>query len=393
MSRWIRWFCIVTLCLMFLWHPPVTQAGTPCSDFSAERIEYTTQLSPEIPRQRSQDANQVFYEQRMLVRFKPGWAVLLAGSADGQADIVIDDILEIKVQDTSRSWSHDFRTPDHQAIMPLPPQDITHLFAEAPGVSLTSVQVQAKDVLAPEYRASELWLIVWRACVPTPTPAPPTKTPAPTLTGTPTATDTVPAMPTDTTLPPTPIPTWTWTPEPTITLEPTATPTMTASIAVPDPPAAHAASTQPELLVPWRMMLGMSLLLLSGLGLIVWQMTARARRPRGLVEIYLAESGEFVANYVLQQLRKVVLTVGAKGDIWLPDLANSGPVARIYTRRDGGERVTLLDLLAETDANTVLQTIEVYDGLRLTFPPYVLTYQQQVEEIPRTVTQQEQNYV
>lgn len=354
MAGYARRLLIVLLPFTFLWNAPAAQAGAPCSDFSSDRIVNTIQLSPEIPRQQSQGTGEIFYEQRMLVVFEPGYGVLLAGSADGQAEIVTDDILEIKVKDTGQSWTHDFRTPDHQAIVPLPPQDITHLFSEVPGVSLAAIQVQAQDLLGPEYRASELWLIVWQMC-------------------TPTATSTATLLPST----PTPILTHTWTPEPTAT---------------PVPPLIDADPAEPASPLPWRMMLGSSLLFLGGVGFLFWQMMARARRPHGLVEIYQAESGEFVARYVLQQLRKAVLTVGPQGDIWLPERADSTPVARIYTQRDGGDRVTMLDLLSEADPTIVLQTIEAYDGLRVTFSPYVLIYQQ-VEETSRTIIEQEHNYV
>ena len=102
----LRWIYVVCMVLAAFWNPSVAQAGGPCRDFSPESIINTIQLAPEIPRQPSKGADRVFYEERTLVVYKPGMGVLLAGSADGRAEIVIDDLLEIKgdLQDIGKNF-------------------------------------------------------------------------------------------------------------------------------------------------------------------------------------------------------------------------------------------------------------------------------------------------
>lgn len=382
MSRYLKWFCIAWLTLGSLWTPLVAQAGAACDEFSSDRIIKAIQLSPEIPRQPSRAVDQVFQEEWVSVLFEPGMRARLAGSRDGLAPTVVDDHLSVYVQATGQMYELDFRDPARTAIVPAGPQSLDAVFAGVKGV--TDVSYQARDLMGPEYRSSEVWLIVWQGCAPTPTPLP-TQTPTPAPTDTPVPTDTAP--------PPTPTATATWTPTPTATIAPTETPTKLAVIVTIAPPATETVSNQSPFPWSWRTLAGVGLLLLSGLGVVVWQIGASARRPNGVIEVSVAESGEFLARYLLRRLRKAVLTVGRQGDIWLPDSVVASPVARIYTRREGGEQVTMVDKLSAADPDQVEQTIELYNGMRLNFYPYVLTYQQAVVETAPTTVQQEQTYV
>lgn len=377
MTRYAHSQFVFLLYLVVAIFQPVwrVHADDSCAEFSPDRVVNTIQLSPAIPREASKGVDQVFYEQRLLVPFEAGMAVFLSGRQE-LAPVIVDDYIKIDVHANGQSFKHDFRNSDHTAIVPLDPVDLS---AQFDGInSVTEISFQSRDLMLPEYRSSEIWLIVWQRCTPTPEP---------TETDTPTATATFTPLPTDTPIPPTFTATVTWTPEPTATITPMPTATYT-EIAVIEAPVN---ATGPPL--PWRVITGIGFLLLGTLAIVAWQLGAQARRPRGVFEVFEVETGAFFARYVLPQLGKAVVMVGAQGDVFLPELAISSPVARIYTRSEAGQRVTMVDLLAEADPNIVLQSIEAYDGLRLNFSPYVLLYQQQVAADLHYTIAKEQSYV
>lgn len=371
-TRFLRTTITTALAFCLLTAPQTVAAQSECYDnlVTSEQIVNQIQLSPTIPVRRGSGANQIIHEARVLVPYEKGMHVYVAGSADGHGNLVTDDVVEINVMDTGAAWTHDFRTGPNRAIQSIPPQDVTYLFKGESGVNIVSFQVvyQARNVLPPEYRSSEYWLVLWRECVEEEDVVIATATPR---------------MPTSTaTMPPataTPvIATATIVPEATAThlATPTLAPTATE---IPVPLADEATwewliSKWPSMAPTWAIPVAV-LFLLALLGLMARSPTASQFGPDERCDIFESGTGEYMDTYYLAQMNKDDISIGKNGDIWLPALPGSTPVARIYSKGKGDQKATVMDLLSESNPNQVGHSLELYDGFQISFDPaYVVTY-------------------
>lgn len=158
----------------------------------------TRQLTQEIPERVSSTPNAgVFYLDAVFTPpLQQSQRVLLSGSEIGSG-FVVDDILNLEVIPGNQSRTWDFRSSDWMQIIPIEqPADITNLFLPDRYHMITATM---QDVLTPNYRTSDLWLLTYSPCD--------------WLTATPASTETHVATP----LPPTEPTTATRTPVPTVT--------------------------------------------------------------------------------------------------------------------------------------------------------------------------------
>lgn len=378
MNLKMRWSVVfISLVLSLCTRPQIINAGGPCKPnlVSSNQITAQIQLSPKIERKRS-GSNQIIHQSSVLVPYKKGMRVRLAGSANGRAPMVTDDAIEVKVENTGVIWAHDFRTGPNKAIESMPPQNLNDLFESDSEKQLEVYEVTftSRDLLAPEYRSSEYWLVLWTWCVEetptveaTDTPVVPSSTPTTTSTHTSTPTDTPSptAAATDT-----PTLMHTETPTSTPTALPTSTPTATSlSVA----PVVSSSSGIPIMIwwVPVGLALGFG-------GTMLWW---RYSQPRTLLTGKLSQNieGRWERDHDLDVLGLSSITIG-KGDgvdIALMHLPYEGVVARVIadaTARDAEVQVRV-EIMDPLNPELVLESSPLRNGRELTFGPYTLAYQ------------------
>ena len=386
----VRTGITISLAICLLAIPDIVSAKEPCYNdlISTEQVFSKVQLSPQIPHQNSSEANQIIYESRVLVPFREGMHVLLTASADGRdnGELVTDDAVKIHVKDTNQVWDHDFRTGPNGAIQAIPPVDLTYLFKDEPGVSLVSFHVmyQATNVLAPESRSSEYWLIVWKDCI--------DDEPLDTVTATPVVSAPTPAQFARLETPSTPSATATATQIVAATSTVETTFVESSSLNVNRATLAQALSNWLTSLPRWA--IGMVIgFLLAIVGVALWAPFASNYRAEECIEVRDAISGKLLDTCWLAQMRHKVVTIGANDDIWLPDLQSPHPVAKIYSRGRGADRTLMMDIFSEVDPMQVQHTVELYDGFQVRFgSAYLLTYVNQQAESNEQEHAKEQNY-
>ncbi|MCB0127947.1 MAG: hypothetical protein KDE58_37035 [Caldilineaceae bacterium] len=334
-------------------------------------------LIPEITEQSSSNIERDFYTTTLSIEFRPGQLAILSSSPDGQDPTRADDRFWIQASPSGNEWSHDYRNAARTQIVPLPPQDISHLFV----AGTNTLTVSVTDLIGPKYSAQPFYLVLFDTC-PTPTP-----------TVSPTATATAVPSATATPVPPTTTPIHTATPviqlvvitaTPSDTPLPTFTPvspTLTATATLMPLPAERSEMTDFLANMTQWMLVGF-LLSIGGTGL--WWWAARVQ-PCLAGEIDVYQDGQYVTTYDLATMKKEVVTIGKHGDVLLPDLMDESPVARIKLSEDEGavHHVAIIEQHSPYNAEDVLETTILTDGYELTVGPYRLQYRSyQPEEIP-----------
>lgn len=326
-------------------------------------------LVPEIAETTSTKIGQDFYTATLSFQFADGLQAILSSSPDGQDPVSSDDQFFIQASPSGQSWSHDFRNPARTQIVPLPAQDISHLFV----VGENTVTVKVTDLFVPNYSSRPYFLVLFKGC------ATPDIVPTSTLTILPTATDT-PVAPsptaTETATPIMPMLVFTVTPTDTPIPSPTATllsptPTRTAVLVeITSPPTKG--STFMNYSAQW-ILVGCLIFSLGGTGLW-WLILRRRSSLTGEFDVYLHDV--FVTTYVLSDFPQGAITVGQRGDIALPELAQEGVVAHIVgTEGEGNTQMgPFINLLVGEGSEQRWVSHILIDGYGLAIAPYRLTY-------------------
>lgn len=379
--RFLRMTCrsepirLLIIC-MFVWLWMNALPGNANAQSACPRIADAIPLVPEIAETTSAQIGRDFYTTTRSFQFHAGQQAVLSSSPDGQNPVSTDDQVLIQASPSGQTWSHDFRNPARTRIVPLPAQELSHLFV----VGENTVTVKVTDLFVPNYSTRPYFLVLITRCA-TPTPMPtqtPTALDTATFTPFPTATNT-PVLPTATemekatplvqlivvtaTPSDTPISTPTTTP-----LPPTPTHTLeSAEIATPS------VQTEAFLAQMARWMLVGFLLSIGGTGL--WWLAYR-QQPRltGELDVYLNEA--YVTTYLLSDFPGSVITIGQRGDIALPELADDGIVARIVApaSEESAHTTPTLELLNPDDPAQGWAAHRLTDSYVLTVGPYRLTY-------------------
>lgn len=339
-------------------------------------------MVPEIGEATSTEIRHDFYTTTLSFHFSEGMKAILSSSPNGQDVIATDDQFFIQASPSGQSWSHDFRNPARTQIVPLPAQDISHLFV----IGENTITVKVTDLFVPNYSSRPYFLVLLKGC------ATPTMVPTSIPTVLPTATDT-PLAPspaaTETATPIMPMlvvavtPTETPIPSPTATLL-SPTPTNTAVLVeITSPPTEG--STFMNYATQW-VLVGCLIFSIGGTGL--WWLAFRRRSwLTGEFDVYLHDT--FVATYVLSDFPQDVITVGQRGDIALPELAQEGVVAHIVaTEEEGNAQMgPFINLLVGGGTEQRWVSHILTDGYVLAIAPYRLTYRSYQPEI--TVLEEE----
>lgn len=326
------------------------------SKCSGREISAAVELSPEIPEQPSQSGERTFYTTTVAIHYQAGEQVLLSSTLDGAGPIFTDDTAQLASLPSGQVWAHDFRSPDRTKVLPLPVQDVTHLFV--PGLNHLTFFTQ--DRTQPVFSTQSYYLLFAKAC------ATPTATPVPTLTATPT---------------PWPSATPTMAPTPTATQRPSATPTptepakvvATSTIFLPlvskavatVTPAASAAPVRtplPQLAAMtstglpsgpgrWKSIGFTGMMLVSGVAVLWWR-TRQRLILAGTVTIY--DRGTWVRTVDLTTYRQRVVTIGSQGDIALADEQQRSAIsAQLRVQQtDGGHPQLSVEFLTVPDENS-----------------------------------------
>ncbi|MEZ4676458.1 MAG: hypothetical protein R2932_19710 [Caldilineaceae bacterium] len=120
-------------------------------------------LIPEITEQPSSNIERDFYTTTVSVEFHPSQLAILSSSPDGQDPTRADDRFWIQASPSGNEWSHDYRNTPRTQIVPLPPQDISHLFVSG----TNTLTVGVTDLIGPKYSAQPFYLVLFDTC-PTP---------------------------------------------------------------------------------------------------------------------------------------------------------------------------------------------------------------------------------
>lgn len=324
-------------------------------------------MVPEIDETTSTEIGHDFYTTTLSFHFSDGMQAILSSSPNGEDAIATDDQFFIQASPSGQSWSHDFRNPARTQIVPLPSQDISQLFV----VGENTVTVKVTDLFVPNYSSRPYFLVLLKGCatptmVPTSTPTIlPTATPVP---PSPTVTETAtPIMPM---LVLTVTPTETPIPSPTATLL-SPTPTRTAVLMELTSPPTEGLTFM-NYAAQW-VLVGCLIFSIGGTGL--WWLAFRRRSwLTGEFDVYLHDT--FVTTYVLSDFPQSVITVGQRGDIALPELAEEGVVAHIVaTEGEGNAQMgPFINLLVGEGTEQRWVSHILTDGYVLAIVPYRLSY-------------------
>jgi hypothetical protein len=311
-----------------------TPVGTP----QYQVVETAILIAPAVPEANSLQARGSYYQNRVVFNYKPGWRVVLSSTADGTGFLCTDDYVEIRAS-SGRVWSHDYRSPALDAVLPMAPVDLTFLFE--PGEQ--EVAITLIDMMSPKYGSSGYFIAaVIDPATPTPTAtASATSTPKPTITPTPTATST---------------PSSTTTPKPTLIPAPSATvsPSATAS-PVPNKPAGN------SLLRRVAPLAVVALLAKIILGLVVFGMVgAKQLVPPGEEDVYLGDQWQETVS--LDQFGKDTVSFGKDGDVVLTGEDMPTVAARIFALSTNHDVVAMLEILDPEDPEKVLEVHELKHG-------------------------------
>lgn len=375
--RFKRAHLLILLVLVLLW---ITSIPSHVLAWDAcPQIVDAISLVPEIAETTSTEIGHDFYTTTLSFQFSDGMQAVLSSSPDGQGQVSTDDQFLIQASPSGRAWSHDFRNLARTRIVPLPAQDINRLFV----IGENTITVTVTDLFVPNYSTRPYFLVLVKTCViptatftPLPTailtPVPPTPTVA--------ATDTpivqllvVTATPIDT-----PIPSPTATAihaTPTGGVEPTQTPTPVGM-------ARHIIHIARWALIGFFLSFG-------GTGL--WWLVFRPRPwAASELDVYLNEV--YVTTYQLADFYQRVITIGQRGAIALPGLAESGIVARIRmaVSQDGTQKLPSVEVLNTEGVEHVWTSQILTDGYVLILSPYRLSYRSYQ---PEATDREEENYV
>ncbi|MEM7132182.1 MAG: hypothetical protein AAF702_38100 [Chloroflexota bacterium] len=163
-------FSLIFLCLTLLAIPVVGQAQSPfpsrtqcvqMDDGIAYYLSDAISLAPALPEQASKDGNGLFYRHSMLIAVEQGQRLYLSGTETGSG-LHVDDLLILETIPAGKQHIRDFRSSDHQRIIPAPaPEEVTDIF-RADALNFLTVTMQ--DLLTPVYSNSDLYLIILDRC-------------------------------------------------------------------------------------------------------------------------------------------------------------------------------------------------------------------------------------
>ncbi|MBA3532761.1 MAG: hypothetical protein H0T73_12625 [Ardenticatenales bacterium] len=105
-----------------------------------------------------------FFESETSIEIVTG-TIRLSASPDGAGSLVTDDraTLVVARPDGSEAlWSHDFRSPDRDQVLPLPAQDVSSLFQ----TGTHQVRLVLEDLWPPVHSSSAYYLVLAPASIP-----------------------------------------------------------------------------------------------------------------------------------------------------------------------------------------------------------------------------------
>ena len=144
---------------LYLWNRTVLPSGdnaTPVGAPQYQVVETAILIAPAVPEANSLQARGSYSQNRVVFNYKPGWRVVLSSTADGTGFLCTDDYVEVQAS-SGRVWSHDFRSPARDRVLPMAPVDITFLFQE-PGEQ--ELEVNLIDLMGPKSGSSPFFLVV-----------------------------------------------------------------------------------------------------------------------------------------------------------------------------------------------------------------------------------------
>jgi len=126
------------------------------SSSGAATLRPAVRLAPQVKDTGTGGTGQVFLTTSLKV-FYAGGTVKLAGSGDGTATIVTDDVASLTVKHadgTTSSWTHDFSNGCSGTDTPIAPVDISSLLK----TGLNTLSFQESDLCGGGFGGSAYWV-------------------------------------------------------------------------------------------------------------------------------------------------------------------------------------------------------------------------------------------